>query len=83
MDTNTDELDEIIGRLKTGARLSKQKSNGKKFHRQFYLHERGEYISYQGSKKIFGKARKCKSRFQKLILFVFFSTLEFGFRSYS
>lgn len=51
---------EVFKRLKSGALLSKQKINGKNFPRQFFLHESEGFISYEPSRKIFGKARKCK-----------------------
>ena len=51
---------EVLNQLKSGAVLVKRKSNGKKFPRRFFLHEREGFISYEGSRKIFGKPRKCK-----------------------
>ncbi len=48
---------ELIKQLKTGVTMIKQKPNGKKFYRRFYLHEREGSITYEG----FGKPRICKS----------------------
>ena len=53
-------VDEILEQLKSGAVLVKQKGSGRRLPRQFFLHEREGFVSYEGSKKIFGKARVCK-----------------------
>lgn len=54
-------LTEVLNQLKSGAFLTKQKFNGDKFSRRFFLHEREGFISYERSHKVFGKPRKCKS----------------------
>ncbi len=54
-------LAEVLNQLKSGSILIKQKSRGKKFSRRFFLHEREDFISYDRSRKIFSKPRKCKS----------------------
>lgn len=51
---------EVLNQLKSGAILVKQKSNGKKYSRRFYLDEREGFVSYRRSHKVFGKARVCK-----------------------
>jgi hypothetical protein len=60
MSENETSVNEVIKQLKSGAILVKQKYNGKKFSRRFYLHEGGGFISYDRSRKIFGKPRTCK-----------------------
>jgi hypothetical protein len=54
-------LTEVLNQLKSGTILIKQKFNGKKFSRRFFLHEHESFISYDRSHKVFGKPRICKS----------------------
>ncbi|CAF1067428.1 unnamed protein product [Rotaria sordida] len=55
---NTDDtIPELIQQLKSGAVLVKHKRNGKTYCRQFFLHEREGYITYDKSNKIRGKPR--------------------------
>jgi hypothetical protein len=49
-----------IKQLKTGSVLIKQKNDGRKRSRRFFLHEHEGYISYEKSHKIFGQPRLCK-----------------------
>jgi hypothetical protein len=60
MSDNDNPPDELLKQLKSGSRLIKQKDNGKKYPRQFFLHEREGFLSYEKSRKIFGKPRVCK-----------------------
>ncbi len=60
MATNDNHQTELLDQLKSGALLVKQKFNGKKFSRRFFLHERENFISYEKSHKILGKPRICK-----------------------
>ena len=53
-------LAEVLNQLKTGSSLVKQKFTGKRFSRRFFLHEREGFISYDKSRKVFGKPRMCK-----------------------
>ncbi|CAF1210382.1 unnamed protein product [Adineta steineri] len=48
---------EILDQLKSGSFMTKQKFNGKKFPRRFFLHEREGFITYEKSRKMFGKPR--------------------------
>ncbi|CAF1565253.1 unnamed protein product [Rotaria magnacalcarata] len=52
---NDNDVTEILQRLKSGSALTKCKPNGKEYLRQFFLHDRESFISYGGSRKIFGK----------------------------
>jgi len=54
-------LSEILNQLKSGVFIAKQKFNGKKFSRRFFLDEDEDFISYEPSHKVFGKPRICKS----------------------
>ncbi|CAF4014958.1 unnamed protein product, partial [Rotaria sordida] len=55
---NTDDtIPELIQQLKSGAVLVKHKRNGKTYCRQFFLHEREGYITYDKSNKLRGKPR--------------------------
>lgn len=60
MDKDENQASEILKQLKDGAVFIKRKLNGKKYSRRFFLHEREELISYQHSRKVFGKPRICK-----------------------
>jgi hypothetical protein len=62
MISDENNLIEVLNQLKSGALLIKQKSNGKYYSRRFFLNESGEFISYEKSRKIFGKPRICKSK---------------------
>ena len=59
---NDERWDKLIRQLKNGTILTKQKSNGKRFSRRFYLFDNENSISYDRSKKVFGKAEICKSK---------------------
>lgn len=56
--SNTANVD--IRQLERGVALIKQKANGKRYEREFYLDPNGNFITYRGSRKIFGGARICK-----------------------
>lgn len=58
--TGDERWEDLLEQLKSGVILSKQKSNGKRFSRRFYLLDNENSISYEGSKKVFGKAKICK-----------------------
>jgi len=55
-------LTEVLNQLKTGSLLTKQKLNGKKFSRRFFLDQREDFISYDRLRKGFSKPRICKSK---------------------
>ena len=59
-DNNSEHLDDVLQQLKKGTILVKQKSNGKRFSRRFYLLDDENSISYERTKKVFGKARICE-----------------------
>lgn len=61
MKNDDSSVDELLNQLKQGLILVKRKSSGKQYSRNFFLHEREELISYHGSRKVFGKARTCRS----------------------
>lgn len=62
--TNTDDrLIEVLEQLKSGVTLIKCKPNGKKYSRQFFLHDRETFMSYDKSRKIFGKPNLCMLNF--------------------
>ncbi|CAF3334169.1 unnamed protein product [Rotaria socialis] len=48
---------DVLNQLKFGTILVKQKINGKKYPRRFFLHEHEDFISYEESRKTFGKPR--------------------------
>ena len=54
------QLADMLRQLKTGITLIKHKPNGKKYYRRFYLHDREGSITYEGSRKVFGKPTVCK-----------------------
>lgn len=54
---------DILNQLKSGTLLIKRKINGKKYPRQFFLHEHETYISYEKSRKRLAKPNICKSIF--------------------
>ncbi|CAF3154185.1 unnamed protein product, partial [Rotaria sp. Silwood2] len=56
VETN-DTITELIHQLKSGAVLVKHKNNGKKYSRQFFLHEREGYLTYHKSRKLKRKPR--------------------------
>lgn len=60
MSNDVNQYADVLNQLKSGFNLVKQKFNGKKFPRRFYLHEREGYISYHQSRKLFGRPRMCK-----------------------
>jgi hypothetical protein len=60
MSEDDNRVNEILKQLKSGAVLIKQKFNGKKFPRRFFLHARESFVSYERSRKIFGKPRLCE-----------------------
>ncbi|CAF0885382.1 unnamed protein product [Adineta ricciae] len=57
MSNDVTQFVDVLNQLKSGSNFVKQKFNGKKFSRRFYLHEREGYISYEKSHKLFGKPR--------------------------
>ncbi|CAF0902575.1 unnamed protein product [Rotaria sordida] len=57
MADSNDTIAELIHQLKSGAVLVKHKPSGKKYSRQFFLHEREGYITYDRSYKFHGKPR--------------------------
>ena len=75
MNNDEQQLDDVLKQLKTGLVLVKRKPTGKKYSRNFFLHEREEVVSYRGSRKIFGKARTCKSK-RKVSFNEFFFILD-------
>ncbi len=51
---------DILNKLKSGAILTKRNIDGKKFSRRFFLHEHENFITYEESRKVFGRPRLCK-----------------------
>jgi len=60
MSNDDKDTSNILSQLKAGSILVKRKINGKKFSRRFFLHELEGFISYEKSRKIFGRPRICK-----------------------
>ncbi len=60
MSNDDKDTSNILNQLKAGSILVKRKINGKKFSRRFFLHEHEGFISYEKSRKIFGRPRICK-----------------------
>ncbi|CAF4392561.1 unnamed protein product [Rotaria socialis] len=52
---NDNDFTEVLQLLKSGSVLTKYKLNGKSYLRRFFLHEHESFISYHGSRKVFGK----------------------------
>ncbi|CAM4954901.1 unnamed protein product [Rotaria socialis] len=52
---NDNNFTEVLQLLKSGSVLTKYKLNGKSYLRRFFLHEHESFISYHGSRKVFGK----------------------------
>ena len=57
---DTNDFNKVLQRLKAGSVLTKYKPNGKKYLRRFFLHDREGFISYDRSRKVFGKSQICK-----------------------
>ncbi|CAF3574069.1 unnamed protein product, partial [Rotaria sp. Silwood1] len=57
MAETNDTIAQLIHQLKAGVVMVKHKDNGKKYPRQFFLHQREGYITYDGSRKLNGKPR--------------------------
>lgn len=68
MNKDENQASDILKQLKNGAVLTKRKLNGKKYSRNFFLHEREDLISYRHSRKIFSKPRLCKCKFRGISL---------------
>jgi len=60
MSNNDKYATDILNQLKSGATFVKQKIDGKKFSRRFFLHEHEDFISYEKSRKVFRKPNVCK-----------------------
>jgi len=60
MSNNDKYANDILNQLKLGSILIKQKINGKKYSRRFFLHEHEDFISYEKSRKFFHRPRSCK-----------------------
>lgn len=60
MSNNDKHTSDIINQLKAGSILIKQKFNGKKLSRRFFLHEHENFITYEKTRKIFSQPRVCK-----------------------
>ncbi|CAM4790482.1 unnamed protein product [Rotaria magnacalcarata] len=57
MSNDEKHITDVLNQLKLGTILIKQKINGKKYPRRFFLHEHEDFISYEASRKTFGKPR--------------------------
>lgn len=60
LSNDNEDLDEILTELKNGSILTKQKRNGEKYSRHFFLDQHENFISYHYSEKVFAQARRCK-----------------------
>jgi hypothetical protein len=65
MASNDKQTNDLLNYLKAHTTMNKQKANGKAFTRNFFLHDREGFVTYDGSRKIIGKARICKSIIDK------------------
>jgi len=66
MNNDDKHAEDVVNPLKSGAVLVKRKINGKKYPRQFFLHEHEDFISYSKSRRIFGHPRICKYEQKKV-----------------
>jgi hypothetical protein len=62
MNGNDINATEVLTQLKSGTILFKQKNDGKKRSRRFFLHEHESFISYDKSRRLFGRPHQCKYR---------------------
>lgn len=60
MSNNDTHTIDIINQLKLGSILIKQKINGKKLSRRFFLHEHEDFITYEKTRKVFSRPRVCE-----------------------